>query len=645
MARDDGSERERRRSLTAAILWCTAWLAFVGFAAPTGAGAGQGSALTASADVRLAPRAEQATRAWRVGVHRFRESYVHPTSWWLTVDGCRSTGPITQYRWDLRALDGPAPPVSLSSAHCDGTVVLQRLGRWRVQLTVRDSAGGERVVARDVTLRDLLVVSVGDSLSSGEGNPDINRKVVRDRSTRSGFRVVRARWMDRQCHRSARSWSARAARDLQNATTTVTFLNYACSGAEIADIASRRYRGIEPGDALSPQLETVRAQLGLPWVLGTPQVDVLLLTAGVNDLGFGNLLENCAKTPGDCRSHGPAADVRAALPALPGRYRHLDAALSTHVKAAAIYVAEYPSRVFTNEHDRHGGCGAFELGLRSGEAHWITDRGDDLNAALRAAARDDGWEYIGGVRDAFRSHGYCAGARTWFRSYSGSKSLLGDINGTAHPSGRGPVRIADLAMPEIDTGAAPAPPERVRVELLTVRVDDNGATGPCANCRVRVAMLGLPPQQFGALPIGRTVPASGRSISVETHGATLELSAQALVGGRGLPRSLRDSAYLRRDEGWHAGIHALAASVDGRSFRVEYRVSAGPPPPIALRSTGLVRPLGSSCADSGVFGTDPRGGAGCLHIAGARPRPWAGERARAALDPHRAGTRRSSRPR
>ena len=546
----------------------------------------RGAALAASPAIRLEPRADLAKSAWDVSAHRFRDSYVRPTSWRLTLDGCRSTGPIAQYRWELAALDGQAGPVSRQSVRCSATVVLQRLGRWRVQLTVRNSTGGEHVAARDVALRDLLVVSIGDSLSSGEGNPDVNRKVVRDPSTRSGFRVIPAEWMDRQCHRSARSWSARVARHLQNRTTTVTFLNYSCSGAEIAHLVSRRYRGIEAGDALPPQLELVRAQLGSPWVFGTPQVDVLLVSAGVNDLRFGDLLEDCALSVGDCRTHGPAADVRSALVALPQRYRQLDAAFSTHVKAARVYFAEYPSRVFTNEHDRHGGCGAFEIGMRSGEAHWITDRGDDLNAALNAAARSYGWEYVGDVRNEFRSHGYCAGAQTWFRSYSGSKKLQGNNKGTAHPSGGGPVRIADLAMPGIDTHAVPPPLERVRVDLLSARVDDNGDVRPCVNCRLSVAILGLPPQELTALPIGRTVPLSARDMVVDTHGATLELSARALVGGRGLPRLLDDREYLRRDEGWQPGVHALAASVDGRSFRIEYRVTAGPPPPVACARCG-----------------------------------------------------------
>jgi hypothetical protein len=321
-------------------------------------------------------------------------------------------------------------------------------------------------------------------------------------------------------------------------------------------------------------------------LFGTPQVDVLLVTAGVNDLGVSNLLNDCAKSIGDCTSHGPAADVRAGLMALPQRYRQLDAAFSTHVNAAQVYVVEYPSRVFTNEQDRHGGCGAFEPGMRSGEAHWITDRVDDLNAALKAAARSYGWVYVRDVRKKFRRHGYCAGAQSWFRSYSGSKKLQGNNRGTAHPSGKGPVRIADLAMPLINTHAVPLRLERVRVELLSVRVDDNGDARPCVNCRVRVAILGLSPQVFTALPIGRTVLLSGRGMFVDTHGATLELSAKALVGGRGLPRFLDDYEYLRRDGGWQPGVHALAASGDGRSFRVEYRVTTGPPPPVSCARCG-----------------------------------------------------------
>ena len=130
------------------------------------------------------------------------------------------------------------------------------------------------------------------------------------------------------------------------------------------------------------------------------------------------------------------------------------------------------------------------------------------------------------------------------------------------------MRIADLAMPGIDTHAVPPRLERVRVDLLSARVDDNGDVRPCVNCRLSVAILGLPPQELTALPIGRTIPLSARDMVVDTLGGTLELSARALVGGRGLPRLLDDREYLRRDEGWQPGVHALAASVDGRSFRV-----------------------------------------------------------------------------
>jgi GDSL-like Lipase/Acylhydrolase family len=559
----------------------------------------QRSALTARALVRLDRRADAAKRAWDVRSHRFRDDYVRPKRWQVTLSGCRSRGPIARYRWGLRSLDGQGQDsVRLARSRCGTKVKLPRLGRWRVHLTVRSSTGAVDGTVRTVALRDLLVVSVGDSLSSGEGNPDVNRQTVIEsrrecrhfhfRPPRDCFRVVPAEWMDQQCHRSARSWSARVARRLQNARTTVTFLNYACSGAEIAQIGSSTYRGIESGDALPPQLEAVRNQLGPPGDFRTPQVDVLLMTAGVNDLGFGDLLLGCAKSVGtDCVSSGEADDVRAALPSLPQGYRRLDVAFSTYVKAAQVYVAEYPARIFTDENDRYPSrtalrfCGAFSGGIGNSEARWITDRAEDLNAALRTAARSHGWVYVRDVRDKFRKHGYCADPGSWFRSYTGSNKLQGNEKGTAHPSGDGPAAIADLALPHINTRAVAPPLQRVTVELLSVRVDNNGLQMPCLSCQVSVAMLGLPPQKFTAVPIGSTTPLSGRSMFVDTTGNTLELSAGALVGGLGLPRPLRATKYLARDQGWGPGVDAIGAEDQGRSFVVEYRVTAGPPPPVA----------------------------------------------------------------
>lgn len=122
----------------------------------------------------------------------------------------------------------------------------------RVKLNVSGSSYQQAIKVRDV-----LVVSLGDSFSSGEGNPDVPAKMRwtsaldRDPITISdqneyaspGFIPMRkrdgdyfaAQWIDRACHRSAYSYPVRATIQmaLQDKHRSVTFLGYACSGAEI----------------------------------------------------------------------------------------------------------------------------------------------------------------------------------------------------------------------------------------------------------------------------------------------------------------------------------------------------------------------------------------------------------------------------
>ncbi len=108
-----------------------------------------------------------------------------------------------------------------------------------------------------VKVHDVLVVSIGDSFSSGEGNPDVPAKMRWTSSTAKdpitipdqdefavpGFIPMRkrdgdyfaAQWIDRACHRSAYSYPVRSAIQiaLNDKHRSVTFLGYACSGAEV----------------------------------------------------------------------------------------------------------------------------------------------------------------------------------------------------------------------------------------------------------------------------------------------------------------------------------------------------------------------------------------------------------------------------
>jgi hypothetical protein len=123
-----------------------------------------------------------------------------------------------------------------------------------------------------VSISDSLVVGVGDSFSSGEGNPDVPAKLrwaidrsldwaadggtITDVVTAGPLRKASgdyfaAQWLDRSCHRSAYSYQLRSAMQLALAdpSRAITFLSYACSGAEVNEGLFQPYIGPEKTDS------------------------------------------------------------------------------------------------------------------------------------------------------------------------------------------------------------------------------------------------------------------------------------------------------------------------------------------------------------------------------------------------------------
>src|SRR5262249_5125327 len=101
-------------------------------------------------------------------------------------------------------------------------------------LTIRMKDGSSASAGERVEVRDLLVVALGDSLTSGEGNPDADA---------TPFALPR--WQNGACHRSLKSGAALAALELERRDphTSVTFVTLACSGASIAEGLLHDYRG------------------------------------------------------------------------------------------------------------------------------------------------------------------------------------------------------------------------------------------------------------------------------------------------------------------------------------------------------------------------------------------------------------------
>jgi hypothetical protein len=217
-----------------------------------------------------------------------------------------------------------------------------------LQVTVE--IGGREVAATTMKVRDILVVAMGDSFASGEGNPDIPVRFSRERAADYGaederdlagyparvgnwrqigdkaFIAENARWLDQACHRSLYSNQLRAALQLavEDPHLSVTFAGVSCSGAEVTFGLFLRYKGNEwvPNPPALSQISAIaEAQCGrretramdlpeayhlngrIPELKGglvlrkCPQdqarkIDLVLLSIGGNDIGFSRLVAN-----------------------------------------------------------------------------------------------------------------------------------------------------------------------------------------------------------------------------------------------------------------------------------------------------------------------------------------------------------------
>ena len=218
-------------------------------------------------------------------------------------------------------------------------------------LDVKVEIAGSTVAETEIKVRDILIVGMGDSFGSGEGNPDVPVRFSRERSIAygkadkypemagyparegtwsqigdKGFVASNARWLDTACRRSLYSHQLRAALQisLEDPHRAVTFAGLACSGAETTFGLFLRYKGNEwvrnPPDLSQisaaadlqcagnnapdqdyPEayhIQGVVKELEGGLVLkrcdrkGSRPIDLLFVSIGGNDIGFARLVAN-----------------------------------------------------------------------------------------------------------------------------------------------------------------------------------------------------------------------------------------------------------------------------------------------------------------------------------------------------------------
>ncbi|HJZ19909.1 MAG TPA: hypothetical protein VJ226_03075 [Bradyrhizobium sp.] len=184
-----------------------------------------------------------------------------------------------------------------------------------------------------IMVRDFFIAGLGDSIGSGEGNPDRQIALADEgfcfrsylgtaktqyyRPSRAGYKGGRAceapetlavwqhqsaLWLNSACHRSLYSYQTRTALQLavQYPHIAVTYLPLACTGATIANglLGPQRASECLPNKSGAACLGSVNAQLN---ELGAAvaaakrrqpdrKLDLILLSIGANDINFSGLV-------------------------------------------------------------------------------------------------------------------------------------------------------------------------------------------------------------------------------------------------------------------------------------------------------------------------------------------------------------------
>jgi hypothetical protein len=204
---------------------------------------------------------------------------------WL--DGCDSRPvpgtTITGYTWDVQkpGSSGPVP------GDCRIKATFPSEGTYTVVFGVVLSNGQTMSSTRNIPITNRVIASLGDSMASGEGNPDIE-------APDSYFGT--AVWRSKVCHRSLKSWHALAARKIEDDDphTSVTFMSLACSGGGIYTGLLREYAGQEPGPGTPKQRPQLQEAHRIFSAMPDRPLDALFLQIGANDAGFSHRVTECA---------------------------------------------------------------------------------------------------------------------------------------------------------------------------------------------------------------------------------------------------------------------------------------------------------------------------------------------------------------
>ena len=432
-------------------------------------------------------------------------NYIYPNYWPIDFYGCQTAADdesgvstTNTYRWSINGtvISGRACTLRYTG--------FTRQGTYPVTLTYITAEGVGVSFSQQVYIKDYFIVVIGDSIASGEGNPDIPSPLDADHKP-----IRPLVWQNKRCHRSANAYPSKAAIALENSDphTSVTFISYACSGATIQTPLwtgreglstdppePSKYRGtgiFEPyiGNEttnydiftyIPAQMQQLQAALITPPYKQKRRFDALIMSAGGNDLHFGDIAVQCVRDascwPNSMIWDNPTTAYNLSYlvwralnwnglggspTSLPDSYARLNGAInSLDPKPAKVYVTQYPDQTRASNYGSY--CSMLydhtknDYGISQQEAFMLsTFAVYGINQAIEDAATGYGWQLVDGI-DSYQvdlaktpgtpgkfvkdennqGHGYCA-SDNWILRASQSST------GPLHPTGKGHQVIKD----------------------------------------------------------------------------------------------------------------------------------------------------------------------------------------------------------
>jgi hypothetical protein len=346
-----------------------------------------------------------------------KEDYLAPVDHPVTVrlSGTIPVGATCAWSFD----DGEGQPRA-PILDCNEPINFRaRYGRTTV-VTVDVSSGTDapQRATTEVGVRDILIAGLGDSIASGEGNPDLAVALSDEgfcfrsylgglsgqyfRPSRANFKGTRAcegssdgpnalqtwqrlsaQWLNAACHRSLYSYQTRVALALavRHPHIAVTYLPLACSGATIDEglfesMPAREClvtkKAMNCQGTVNAQLAELREALAAAKKrLPSRQLDLVLLSVGANDIDFSGLVADVIVDQSTERAIfqrsgvlGSVETSRATLKRdLPQRFRRLRQALKPMVGGDLSHVVfvSYGNPALANGAPCPGGRAGFDV--------------------------------------------------------------------------------------------------------------------------------------------------------------------------------------------------------------------------------------------------------------------------------------------